>query len=209
MGVKIPKRQFTLLKSNNFGYSSDYAAFLSQLFVYKMIASKPLTIHYAPFYAGYVGQIPDGADLLALLRSQQVTVAELLAGITEETASSAYAPGKWTIKQVVGHMADTERIFAYRALRLYRGDASPLPGFDQDLYADNGHFDQRSLVSLAQEFFAVRTATLLLLETFGQTAQLDFVGQASGGPITARALAYLIAGHERHHLNILYERYAV
>ncbi len=174
-----------------------------------MITTKPLTTHYAPFYAGYVGQIPDGTDLLALLRTQQTTVAELLASIAEETASIAYAPGKWTIKQVVGHMIDTERIFAYRALRLYRGDASPLPGFDQDSYVDNGHFDQRSLVSLAQELFAVRTATLLLLDTFNQTAQLDFVGQASGGPITARALAYMIAGHERHHLNILHERYGV
>jgi uncharacterized damage-inducible protein DinB len=174
-----------------------------------MLDLKPLPTHYSPFYAGYINQIPEQSDVMSLLRAGQIRYAKLLAGLSEEKAGQAYSLGKWTIKQVVGHLADTERIFAYRALRLYRGDPSPLPGFDQDLYVDNGHFNARTLTSLAQEWYAVREATLQLIATFTEAAQLDFVGQASGGPMTARAMAFIMAGHELHHLQVLEERYGV
>jgi uncharacterized damage-inducible protein DinB len=174
-----------------------------------MITDRPLPAHYAHFYAGYLAQVPEDTEVLGLLRQLQTSTADRLASIVEERAGTAYAPGKWTIKELVGHCIDTERIFAYRALRLYRGDATPLPGFDQDPYVASSHANARPLAALAREWHAVREATVQLVASFDQPSQLDFVGQCSGGPMTARAMTFIIAGHELHHLGVLRERYGV
>ena len=127
-------------------------------------------------------------------------------GFTKSKGDFAYAPGKWTIKQVVGHICDAERIFAYRALRFARGDVAPLPGFDENAWMPAARFDARPLGDLAAELDAVRRATLALLRTFDADA-LARRGTANNKEISVRALAYVIAGHERHHVGILRERY--
>jgi uncharacterized damage-inducible protein DinB len=195
---------------SNFCFKQLSIHFFTPIFsVFPMITDRPLPAHYAHFYAGYLAQVPEGADVPHLLRQLQASTADRLASIGEERAGTAYAPGKWTIKEMVGHCIDTERIFAYRALRLYRGDATPLPGFDQDPYVASSHANARPLAALAREWYAVREATVQLVASFDRPDQLDFVGQCSGGPMTARAMTFVIAGHELHHLGVLRERYGV
>lgn len=168
---------------------------------------RPEAGEYAPFYAGYVAGVPDG-DLLALLEDQLRSVLALCEGLTDAQADHAYAPGKWTVKEVLGHLIDAERIFAYRVLRIARGDATPLPGFDENAYAPESGAAARSVASLAAEFSAVRHATLALLRTLTPTTAARR-GTASGNPATARAVAWIIAGHAAHHLRVLRERYGV
>lgn len=126
----------------------------------------------------------------------------------ESDADATYAPGKWSIKEVAGHIVDTERIMAYRLLRIARGDSTPLPGFEQDDYVRDGNFASRTLANLIEEFRLVRAATLALLQGLDGEA-LVRRGLADGKPVSARALAYIIAGHERHHLDILQQRYGL
>jgi hypothetical protein len=157
----------------------------------------------APFKT-YVDAVPEG-DLLALLAEDHAV--KLVAGVEEVRASSyAYAPGKWTIKQIVGHISDTERIFSYRALRIARGDETPLPGFEQDGYVDHAKANGRTLASLLEEFTAVRKATIALFESF-EPEDWQRRGSASGYSTTVRGLAFALTGHERHHGRILRERY--
>ncbi|MBA3891192.1 MAG: DinB family protein, partial [Gemmatimonadaceae bacterium] len=160
---------------------------------------------FSPYYAGYVARVPDG-DVVETLRSQVDATMALARSLAEEKGGHRYAPGKWSIREVLGHMADTERIMAYRALRVARGDATPLPGFDENLYVENARFDDRTLSSLADDLAIARQSTIALLAPLGDD-ELGRVGSANGAPITARALAWIIAGHERHHLAILRERY--
>jgi hypothetical protein len=160
---------------------------------------------YAAPYADYVAQVGD-ADVLDLLERQLETVARLLGGVPESRAGHRYAPGKWSVKEVVGHLADTERIMAYRALRIARGDTTPLPGFDENAFVRGAAFDLRSLGSLADEWAAVRRATLALLRPLdAETSRRT--GSASGHPVSVRALAYMMAGHVAHHLGVLQTRY--
>jgi uncharacterized damage-inducible protein DinB len=166
---------------------------------------RPEPTEFSPYYAGYVARVPDG-DIIETLRSQEEATVGLARSLAEEKGSHRYAPGKWSIRQVLGHMADTERIMAYRALRAARGDATPLPGFDENLYVQNARFDERSLASLSDELALVRQGTLAVLAPLNEQ-ELGRAGSANGSPITARALAWIIAGHERHHLAILRERY--
>ncbi len=169
---------------------------------------------YAPFYAGYVGHAiaavtgTAGAqdDALAHLAAQGERTAALLAGISEARAGFRYAPGKWSLREIVGHLADTERVMAYRALRIGRGDPTPLAAFDQDAYVAAAGFDTRTLADLAGELAAVRRATVALFSHF-DAAALARRGTASGKAVSVRALAGIIAGHELHHLAILRERY--
>jgi len=128
--------------------------------------------------------------------------------VDESDADATYAPGKWSIKEVAGHIVDTERIMAYRLLRIARGDSTPLPGFEQDDYVRDGNFASRTLANLIEEFRLVRAATLALLQGLDGEA-LVRRGLADGKPVSARALAYIIAGHERHHLDILQQRYGL
>ena len=169
------------------------------------LASRPLDTEYAPYYGRYVSRVPEG-DVVRTLETQLAETLALLREVPEARAGRRYAEGKWSLKEVVGHMSDTERIFAYRALRIGRGDATPLPGFEQDDYVRDTDFDRVPLADLAAELEAVRRATIHLLRNMDEAA-LARRGTASGYEVTVRALAYIIAGHERHHVGIIRERY--
>jgi hypothetical protein len=169
-----------------------------------MIA-RPLPDEYAPYYGGYISRVPEG-DLLAMLGAQVGEMLTLLRSIPEARGTHRYAPDKWSIKEVVGHICDTERIMGYRALRIARGDQTALPGFEQNDYVPAGHFDRRTLADLGEELAAIRQATLHLFRHLDAEALMRR-GTASGNPFTPRALAYVIAGHERHHVGILQTKY--
>lgn len=162
------------------------------------------TEHYS-YYQTYVSEVPEG-DLLATLASQRDSTAALLAGIPEARAGYRYAPEKWSVRQVIGHIADAERVFAYRALRIARADVTPLPGFDENAWIPAAEFDRRTLADLAADLRAVRESTLTLFRGFPEEAWTR-LGTASGHPVSVRALAYILTGHERHHLRVLQERY--
>lgn len=166
---------------------------------------RPDATEFSPYYAGYVARVPDG-DIIETLRSQLDATVALARSLAEATGAHRYAPGKWSIRQVLGHMADTERIMSYRALRVARGDTTPLPGFDENVYVQNARFDERTLASLTDELAFVRQSTIGLIAPLDDE-ELSRVGSANGAPITARALSWIIAGHERHHLAVLRERY--
>lgn len=171
-----------------------------------MLTTRPTAGQYAPYYETYVRLIPADADPLALLQQQPRELRQLLESLTDEQALFAYAPGKWTIKESLVHMIDTERIFAYRALRIARGDQQSLPGFDQDSYVPTSGANARALADILDEYDTVRAATLSLLRSF-QPEAFERLGSASNNPVSVRALAYIIPGHEAHHLQLLRERY--
>lgn len=166
---------------------------------------RPSATEYAPFYAGYVAGVPDG-DLIALLEQQGEETTTLLAGVSDEKADHRYAPGKWTIREVLGHITDGERVFTYRALTFARGDAGPLPSFDENAWAAVSNAGRRTMKDLLTEYRAVRASTVALFRSFGDQ-EFARSGVASKNPVSVRALAYIVAGHERHHLRILRERY--
>jgi hypothetical protein len=169
------------------------------------ITRRPAPDEYSPYYERYVARVPAG-DLRAILERQIGDTQRLLATIPESRGEHRYAPGKWSIKDVVGHLGDTERIMCYRALRVARGDETPLPAFDENAYVPAANFGRRTLRDLAEEFAAVRGATLALFRHLDDEA-LDRRGTASDKTISARALGYIIAGHELHHLELLRTRY--
>lgn len=169
--------------------------------------SRPDPDEYPPYFGRYIAEA-GSADPLATMREQLETTAALFASVGESRAGYRYAPGKWSIRQILGHLADAERIFTYRALRLARADATPLPSFDENDFMTFAEFDSRPLASLLEEWRAVRRASLALFESLGDDA-LRRRGTVSGGPMSVRALAWIIAGHERHHLRVLRERYDV
>lgn len=158
----------------------------------------PAANEYNPYYYEYIRRVP-GGDVLTFLETQLHSTLALLKGLSEEQASARPAPGEWSIKQIIGHLSDTERIFAYRALRFARGDETALPGFDQDPYVANGHFAERTLIDLLDEFAAIRKANLYLFRNLS-SADTECRGIASGNPMSVRALIYAIAGHEHHHV---------
>ena len=167
--------------------------------------AKPQESEYAPYYGKYISLVP-GNDVLEALNRQITVTVDLLSGLNESAGNHRYAPGKWSIKQMLGHLADSERIFAYRALRISRGDRTPIEGFEQDDYVRNGPFENCPLAALVQEFMSVRRATVFLLEHLDEAAWMR-TGSANGNEISARALAYIIAGHELHHRNELQQKY--
>src|SRR5919199_1054450 len=167
--------------------------------------ARPGTDEYAPYYEKYVSRVPDGG-IVETLRRQSADTLALLRGLSEEQAASRYEPGKWSVKELVGHLCDSERVFAYRALRFARGDETPLPGFDQDPYVRGGNFDARTIRDLAGEFESVRAATLSLLASLDEEAWARR-GKANDNEVSVRAIAHIIAGHELHHVSILRERY--
>lgn len=165
----------------------------------------PLTGEYFEYYHGYIARVPAG-DIIAILATQIEDTLIPLRELTDEQANFAYAPGKWTVKEVIGHMADAERVFAYRAMRIARGDATPLASFDENAYVPPARFRDRPLASLLAEFTAVRRATVALLAGLPPEAWTN-VGVASTHPVSVRALAWIAAGHEIHHRELLAERY--
>lgn len=159
---------------------------------------------YAPYYGTYIGPIAD-QDITALLISQGQAL-DALRSLDELAALHRYAPDKWSVKEVVGHITDAERVFAYRMLRIARGDATPLAGFDQQPYVEAAHFDRRPMSALVDSFRATRASTLALMAELNDDAWAR-MGVASGFPVSARALAYIIAGHATHHIKILRDKY--
>ncbi len=168
---------------------------------------RPDPSEYAVYYHGYVAAAPDG-DLARSLREQASQIVQRLERVPAEREGYRYADGKWSVREVVGHMSDTERVFSYRLLAFARGDSAELPGMDQEVYIAGSRFDERPLASIAAEFAAVRAATLALVESL-RPEDTDRVGVASGYPVSVRALAWIIAGHAQHHLDVLRDRYGV
>jgi len=166
---------------------------------------RPADDEYLAYYGKYISLVPDG-DLLAQLRQQNADSVRLLSGLTAAQGDFAYAPGKWSVKEVIGHLIDAERIFSYRALRFARADTTPLSSFDENTYVPAGKFGMRTVADLAEEFACVRGASLHLARHLDAEA-LARRGPASGHPISVRALLYIIAGHELHHVALLRERY--
>ena len=168
------------------------------------VPARPAPTEYAPYYERYVSLV--AGDVLETLERQGAETASLLGGLTEEQGGARYAPGKWSVKELVGHLIDTERVFAYRLLRVARGDRTPIEGFDQDPYVANSNADARTVGSLAEEFGHVRAATIALARSL-DAAAWSRSGVANENEVTARALAHIVAGHEAHHVRILRERY--
>jgi hypothetical protein len=166
--------------------------------------SRPDTTEYADFYRGYVSLAPE-VEILPTLRTQLTDEFALLKNAPEAEFSRRHPPYTWTIKQVLGHLIDAERIFGCRALRFARGDAAPLPGFDENPYVELGKFDQRSPADLLAEIETVRRSHLFLFENLTDDAW-DRRGIASGNEVSVRALAYIMVGHVRHHLAIVRKR---
>ncbi|MEK6320363.1 MAG: DinB family protein [Acidobacteriota bacterium] len=167
--------------------------------------SRPEASEYPPYCEGYVSRVPHG-DIVEILGQQLEETLALIGSIPEARSDWRYADGKWSVKELIGHVIDSERIFAYRALRFGRGDATPLSGFEQDDYVRGAAFDQRSLSDLANEYGHVRRATISLLANLESEAWTRR-GLANNNEVSVRALAFIIAGHERHHVEILRTRY--
>jgi hypothetical protein len=169
------------------------------------IIARPQPGEYAPYYERYISLV-QGEDILDTLDQQRRDTMLLLSGRDEADGDFRYAPGKWSAKEVLGHVCDTERIFAYRALRFSRADATPLAGFEQDDYVRDGPFANRPLADQVEDFIAVRRATLSLLRNLDEAAWMRR-GIANKNEVSVRGLAYIIAGHELHHRAILEEKY--
>lgn len=167
---------------------------------------RPGAEEFAPYFGRYINLVPDG-DIRTMLREQIGTVVQLLAPLREEQANYRYADGKWSVKEVLGHMIDAERIFTYRLLRIARNDKTPLPGFEQDDFVKYGPHAGQPWPELVEEYQVVRSATTCLLRGLDGEA-LGRMGTSSGMPISARALAWLTAGHELAHLAVFRERYS-
>ena len=170
-----------------------------------MSIARPEPGEYAPYYERYISLV-SGSDILGTLDAQRRQTMLLLSGRDEDEGDFRYAPDKWSAKEVLGHVCDTERIFAYRALRISRADRTPIEGFEQDDYVRNGPFGQRPLAEVIDDYIAVRRATLTLLRNLDEAAWRRR-GIANKNEVTVRALAYVIAGHELHHRRILEEKY--
>jgi len=170
-----------------------------------MKPGRPEDNEYAPSYAGYIALVP-GHDAVAALEAQRLHMMQMLSARSEREGNFRYGPGKWSVKEVLGHMADAERVFTYRAMRIGRGDQTALPGFEQDDYVKNGGFGDRKLADLAEEFAAIRAASIALFRSLNDTAWMRR-GTASDKEVSVRALAFMTAGHELHHQRILEERY--
>ena len=166
--------------------------------------NRPKPEEYHSFYGSYIEKVAD--DVFAVLRQQAETLPELIRHIPAGKGDYAYAPGKWTIKEVLGHLIDTERIMTYRALRFARNDAQNLPGFEENEYVAESHYHERTLQSLAEEFAALRKANLFLFESLNGEELLR-KGMANDNPVSVRALLFIMAGHIIHHQHVLQERY--
>jgi uncharacterized damage-inducible protein DinB len=170
-----------------------------------MTQVRPQSDEYAVSFKQYIDVVPYG-EPVTILESQLKDWQRLLAPLGEEAGNFRYAPEKWSLKEVLGHVTDAERIFSYRLLRIARGDKTPLPGFEQDDYIKTANSSSRRVKDLREEFEAVRRASLALVSSLDDEA-LKRTGTASGNPVSARAMAFVIAGHDRHHGQILREKY--
>lgn len=169
--------------------------------------ARPDATEYAPFYAAYVADVPEG-DVVAALRESGREIIAALAAVPAARGGHRYAPDKWTVREVIGHLIDAERIFTYRALRLARADATPLPGFEENDYVRSAGSDARPIDHLVEELRVVRDGTVRFFESLPDAAW-SRRGVVNGREVSVRALAYITAGHARHHLAVLRERYSL
>ena len=168
-------------------------------------AAKPAPTEHPPEFSKYVSLVAEG-DIIQTLEQQTENSLSLLRTIPSEKANFRYAPDKWSVKELLGHMIDSERIFSYRALCFARNDQTPLPGYEQNDYVREGNFDSRNFADMVEEFETVRRATIQLLRPLNEAEWLR-QGKANENDISVRALAYIIAGHELHHMGVLRSRY--
>jgi hypothetical protein len=171
-----------------------------------MTITRPEAAEYAPFYAGYVGKVspPDPMEML----KNQVIAFERLRSMSDDQGNHQYATGKWRVKELLGHVADSERVFGYRLVRIARGDQTPLAGFDENAWAATAPHARRRVAELLDELIAVRRSTIALIESL-DGASIGNTGVANEQPVSARALCWIIPGHAQHHLDILRDRYGV
>lgn len=167
--------------------------------------NRPNENEYPVYYSNYINLVEDD-NIISVLENQIDFVKEFFINISEEKSNFRYAEGKWTIKEVFGHVIDTERIFAYRALRISRNDKTPLPGYDQDLFVQNSNFKNVSLQNLVDEFISVRKSNLMMFKNFSSEMWLN-IGTANENLISVRAIAFILAGHLLHHLKIIEQKY--
>lgn len=168
---------------------------------------RPETGEYGDFYQGYVEKVGDG-NIFDILMDQMHETHTLIGSLTPEQATCRYAEDKWTVKEVIGHLIDSERVFAYRGLCFSRGERKDLPGFDQDEYVKEANFNDRSLQSLGEEYFSQRNSTIALFKSLPEDIMLR-KGKANGFTFTVRSIPFIIAGHERHHLDVLKQKYRI
>jgi hypothetical protein len=169
--------------------------------------TRPTESDYAPPHAAYVALVPED-DVLSAMEQQSSVMQKVLASLDEARAAQRYGEGKWSIKEVIGHIADAERIIGYRALAVARGEQQPLPGFDENEYVRNAAFDDWKVGDLAEEYALVRRSNIVFFKNLRPEAW-QRRGIANGATVSVLGLAYVIVGHERHHLNVLRERYNV
>jgi hypothetical protein len=172
-----------------------------------MNVRRPDAAEFAPFYAAYIARVPE-TDVQSALDSQPAELRALADSIEPDQELFRYAPDKWSIRQTFGHLIDTERVMGYRAFSIARGESRPLPGFDEKEYVAGADSDDRSVTEMAHEFAAVRQANLWTIRRWTPD-QWDRIGNANDKPVSARAIAYIMAGHVRHHVAILRERYGI
>ncbi|HVU11261.1 MAG TPA: DinB family protein [Phototrophicaceae bacterium] len=172
-----------------------------------MIA-RPHSDEYNPFYAGYIGRVPEGGDIFALMSAQPDELRALLQHVSDEQANLRPAPDEWSIKEVIGHINDAERVFAFRTMSITRGEQKALPGFEQNDYVRATDFNARSLADLVEEFALQRRANVICFQPLSE-AEIDRRGTASTYPISARALLYIMVGHVMHHVESLKTSYHV
>jgi len=167
--------------------------------------NRPTREEYPDYYQVYMDQLPEG-DLLYLLERQSVDLQHMFKHIDDRRAEESYEAGKWTIKELLQHMIDSERVFAYRALCISRAEEASLPGFDENKYAYNSMANIRLIKDMLEEYDYLRRSNILMIRSF-TSEMLDTYGTANGKPVTVRGIIHVLAAHELHHMNILQERY--
>jgi hypothetical protein len=170
-----------------------------------MISGQPLESEYAPCYQGYISQVSED-EILPVLRSQLDALDVLLGRVTPERETHRYAEGKWSIREIVGHLIDGERVFGYRAFAIARGDLNNMPGFDQNEYILTSPYDRLDLEDLLSEFRLVRLSNIAMLRTLDEESWMR-IGTANENQVSVRALAFIMAGHVRHHMGVLRDKY--
>jgi len=169
--------------------------------------NRPKSSEHPPYYDQYI-KLVEGDNIIKALTNQVIGIPAMISQIPEDKEDYAYAPGKWTIKEVIGHIIDTERIFGYRALRFARKDKTVLLGFDENSFVANANFNKRTLYDLAHEFAIVRNSNIVLFKHF-DPAVYDEMGNANGKEVSVRAILYMIAGHAAHHMNVIQTKYLI
>lgn len=168
-------------------------------------STRPVAGEFLPYFGTYIDEVPDGDVVVSMSKQLPVTLA-LIKSLSEADGDKRYAPDKWSIREIIGHIIDAERIFVYRALRFARGDSTPVPGFDENAYVKNAPFSRVSLADLADELKHVRRATIHFFSNLDEEA-MSRRGTSNNNEVSVRALAWILTGHEIHHVEVLHERY--